>query len=344
MDILQKFQSYIKLYLSSLNSESSKIAVAKNLCAALKRVDFEGTKDKDSALSFHWHELSINQYSEIKDKLVKDGRSSSYTNTILTILRQTLNWAFIDDKISELKFEKIKKVIKSVSSNKKRQVLADTSDDEIDLDWLSGQVDNLNHLSNETDLGSLPEEIINNLIKSIGVNQNIRKRDRAIFMCMSHAGMRREEVSTLRLQDIFFSRTGYKDSFIKIVGKGAKLRDVPMNQELYKSLIDWSKLIMKTDNKRKTSTVFRKINIVDKILNCGLSNTGIYNVIRKRGEDEGILGLHPHKLRHYFATKLLINGRDIFEVARLLGHSNVETTRHYDNRGFSTLQDAVEEL
>lgn len=338
-------QAYINLYLDSLTSDSSKTAVVKNLRAALKRTA-HATKanSKDSVLGFEWHALSIQEYSDLRAALVGEGKSSSYINTVLTIVRKTLNWALISDSITETAYEKIKQVIKSVKSNAKNQAKSSASSDEVDLSWLEGQLDNLSNLTTESDLGALPATTVNRVVNSIGKLRNVNIRNRAIFMCMSHAGLRREEVANLRLQDIRFAKGGYKDSFIHVIGKGAKLRDVPMNAELYQVLLDWARLVLMTGNKKRSSLFFRKINIVDKVLDNGLSNTGVYNVIRKAGENDNVMGLHPHALRHFFATRLLLNGRDIFEVARLLGHANVDTTRRYDDRGFAALQSAVDSI
>ncbi|MCP4528703.1 MAG: site-specific integrase [Aestuariibacter sp.] len=336
-------QAYIDLYLASLTSDASKGAVVKNLRAALKRTPHASKADSnESVLSFEWHALTIQEYSDLRTALVEEGKSTSYINTVLTIVRKTLNWAFISDKLTETAYEKIKHAIKSVKSNAKKHAKSNASNDEVDLTWLEGKLDNLSNLTSESDLGALPAATVNQVIGSIGTLKNISVRNRAIFMCMSHAGLRREEVANLRLQDIRFSKSGHKESFISVLGKGAKLRDVPMNSELHKALMDWARIVLTTNNKKRSAPLFRKVNIVDKVLDNGLSTTGVYNVIRKAGEADNVTGLHPHALRHYFATRLLLNGRDIFEVAKLLGHSNVDTTRRYDDRGFKDLQSAVE--
>jgi site-specific recombinase XerC len=334
-------QPYITLYINSLTSDGSKDAVFKNLRAALKRTDALGPFTKEVVLGFNWHSLPLSNYSNLRKRLIDEGCSASYINTILTICRQVLHWAFVNEQLTELSFGKIRQVIKSIKSNKRREEESKKTDDEVNLDWLVGHVDNRHAFSPSSHSNALPTKTVNKLIKSIGVTTNMNLRNRAMFLCMSHAGMRREEVSSLRLQDLRFASIA-SDSFITVLGKGAKLRNIPMNSELYKSLIVWSKLLIKTNDKRKASRVFRKINNVGTILSAGISNAGVYKVIRLTGERDNFQGLYPHKLRHYFATRLLLNGQDIFEVAKLLGHSNIETTRKYDDRGFSTLQRAVE--
>lgn len=336
-------QPYIKLYLESLNSENSKISVQKNLRALLLRLTPKEPITSELALKYDWHTKNLEDYSALKNTLIEEAKSASYINTLMTVLRQVLTWAMINGQLSEKKLGNIKQVIKSISSNKKRQLANTCDNDEVDMDWLLGQADNLNNLSdssNNLSSGYLDSAAVSKLIRSVGELTPRGCRDRAIFMCMSNAGLRREEVSGLRLQDLYFSKTP-GESFLKIVGKGAKLRNIPMSPPLYKALMKWAKLVMNTTNKKKSSYLFRKINNINKVLDTGISNNGIYRIIRVIGANESVFDLHPHKLRHYFATRLLIDGRDVFEVAKLLGHSSVETTRKYDSRGFNSLQKAV---
>lgn len=336
-------QPYIKLYLESLNSENSKISVLKNLKALLLRLTPKTTITSELALKYDWHTKNLEDYSALKNALIEEAKSANYINTLMTVLRQVLTWAMINGQLSEKKLENIKQVIKSISSNKKRQLVNFDNNDEVDMDWLLGQADNLNNLNdsnNNSNSGYLDSAAVSKLIRSVGELTSRGCRDRAIFMCMSNAGLRREEVSGLKLQDLYFAKTS-GESFLKVVGKGSKLRNVPMSPPLYKALIKWATFVMKTTNKKKSSPLFRKINNINKVLDTGISNNGVYRVIRTIGINECVFDLHPHKLRHYFATRLLLDGRDVFEVAKLLGHSSVETTRRYDTRGFDSLQKAV---
>lgn len=333
-------QPYIQLYLDNLSSENSKHTLEKTLSCVLKRLDTHIKASKVNALNYQWHEITVNQASKLRLKLIQEGKSANYINTCLTFLRQTLKWALITEHLQNTLYEQIKSVISSVSSNSKNTKSASRNDDEIDFEWLQGQIDT-NPLLSEESLNAIPTDTVYNLIKGIGARSNKAIRNRAIFMCMSHAGLRREEVAQLTLSDIVFSRSKPTDSFIKVTGKGAKVRDVPMTAELFKALHSWAVLVIGTTNKRKSSAFFRKTNIVDKILDNGLSNDGIYQIIRSIGNNIDFQGLHPHALRHYFATHLLLSGIDLFRVAKLMGHHKIETTRRYDQRGFSELQNAM---
>ena len=333
-------QPYIELYIDNLTSENSKKTLAKTLSSIYSRLVTPAASNDISALDYQWHTLTVKQASSLRLKLIEEGKSASYINTCLTFLRQTLRWALITEHISTTLYEQIRSVMTSVSNNSKNAKTAASSDDEIDFDWLQGQLDTNAQLSEET-FNAIPSDTVSKLIRSIGSSSNKSVRNRAIFMCMAYAGLRREEVAQLTLGDLVFSRVSATDSFIKVTGKGAKVRDVPMTVELHKALQQWAVLVLSTGNKKKSAPLFRKTNIVDKVLDSGLSNDGVYQIIRSTGEACGYPGLHPHTLRHYFATHLLLSGVDLFQVAKLMGHNKVETTRRYDQRGFGELQAAM---
>ena len=60
-----------------------------------------------------------------------------------------------------------------------------------------------------------------------------------------------------------------------------------------------------------------------------LSRQSVHAIVEKYGRVVGIRGLHPHTLRHSFATHLLEGGADLRVVQELLGHANVATTQLY---------------
>lgn len=78
--------------------------------------------------------------------------------------------------------------------------------------------------------------------------------------------------------------------------------------------------------------------------NCNgrLSNVSIERIIKRGGEQAGIIGkVFPHKLRHTFATELMKNDVDLIKVQRLLGHKNIQTTERYITVYNQDLKDAV---
>ncbi len=144
-------------------------------------------------------------------------------------------------------------------------------------------------------------------------------RDRAMVETLFSTGLRLSELRSLN-RDIDTER-----GEISVRGKGGKIRVV--------FLADGAKAALKTYLKERhgdlEDALFVGISRSGKALGR-ISARGIERIIDLQAKKAGIAKhIHPHQLRHSFATDLLINGADIRSVQEMLGHSNIATTQVY---------------
>lgn len=152
----------------------------------------------------------------------------------------------------------------------------------------------------------------------------LRDRDQALLEIMYATGMRASEVVTLTLQQINFS-----ERTINVIGKGNKERLVAYTRECattLKQYLDKTRpnLLGKRRNPLPTNIVF--LNHQGNPLTIHGLGFILKTIERKTGD---YLDLHPHMLRHSFATYLLEKGADLRVIQELLGHESLNTTQVY---------------
>lgn len=162
--------------------------------------------------------------------------------------------------------------------------------------------------------------ILDDLLNIPDITTPLGQRDAAILEIFYSTGIRVSECCNLKLEDISFDTRS-----IRIVGKGSKERIVlfgdTLEEKLKKYLNDGRFKLLKN----KTSAY-----IFLNHLGNGLTTRGIQTIldsIVKKGALE--IHVHPHMLRHTFATHMLDNGADLKVVQELLGHENLSTTQIY---------------
>lgn len=145
-------------------------------------------------------------------------------------------------------------------------------------------------------------------------------RDRAILETLFSTGLRISELCSLdRYLDLDRGE-------ISIRGKGEKLRVVFLSDRAKKIIKEYLKKRGDTEEALFISlTKSKNPKIIGPI-----TPRAIQRLVNFYAKKAGIMGgLSPHKLRHFFATDLLINGADLRSVQELLGHSNISTTQIY---------------
>ena len=158
-------------------------------------------------------------------------------------------------------------------------------------------------------------------------------RDQAMLELFYSSGMRCSEVANLKTIDIEFPT-----KVIRVFGKGKKERMVPFSDTCKKCMISYAKDLR--EKLLSTLPVDQKTNYF--FLNAKgkkLTNRGIEYILHEIEIKNGMnIGLHPHVLRHSFATHLLENGADLRSIQMLLGHESIITTQIYTNITKETMQ------
>lgn len=150
-------------------------------------------------------------------------------------------------------------------------------------------------------------------------------RDIAIMELMYSSGLRLSELQGLNLEEM-----DLKAREVKVNGKGSKERIVPIGSKALNAMNLW--LNVRSQFKPKDTAVFINQR------GTRLSHRSIQLILKKWGEKQGLEShLHPHKLRHSFATHMLESSGDLRAVQELLGHSSLSTTQVYTHLNFQHL-------
>jgi site-specific recombinase XerD len=189
----------------------------------------------------------------------------------------------------------------------------------------------------EEEFGDLLNIIRKKPVKSRGVNPEEKyRRDRAIIYLLTYAGLRVDELSNLKLTDIDLELKR-----IRIVGKGMKVRTIPISNILLAEILDW--LSYRMEMAKQKQHVADSPYVFYSQRSSKFTVRGIQTMIE--GYSLPKKKLTPHMFRHTFCKWMLkATKNDIEKVRRLAGHSNIATTSKYLKDSYSDLADAVDAL
>jgi integrase/recombinase XerD len=144
-------------------------------------------------------------------------------------------------------------------------------------------------------------------------------RDRAIAGLMLYCGLRSAEVLALEVTDVDIG-----GRWLSVIGKGQRERRVPLDADVA-SVVQVYLLA------ERPETASSRLFVVAKGPNRGqpLTAAGLRTIFRYHRGLTGIVGGHPHALRHTFGTALAEAGVDLAVMQALLGHAHVDTTARY---------------
>ncbi len=155
-------------------------------------------------------------------------------------------------------------------------------------------------------------------------------RDRAIIEMLYSCGLRVSELTTLKINDLFFT-----EGYIRVTGKGSKQRLVPISNVAKERIERYLEVRINPDSIEPTLFLNNR--------GKGLTRVMIFTIVKRTAQLVGIKsGVSPHTLRHSFATHLLEGGASIRQVQEMLGHKNITTTEIYTHLSTKHLRDTLD--
>lgn len=174
---------------------------------------------------------------------------------------------------------------------------------------------------------TLTREQARSAVEAPGQDQGlVATRDRAMLELLYSSGLRRAELLGLTRSD--FSEDW---SEVRVVGKGGKQRQVPVGRPAREALAQWMRVRAHLAGANETALFVghRGARLSASALSQRLHHWALSAGLETR--------LHPHRLRHSFATHLLEESADLRAVQELLGHARLSTTQIYTHVDFQRL-------
>jgi integrase/recombinase XerC len=151
-------------------------------------------------------------------------------------------------------------------------------------------------------------------------------RDRAMFELLYSSGLRLGELIALDVGD---GRLDLRQGEVTVTGKGAKTRTVPIGAKAREALAAWIAARRAAPGEKALFTGARGRRI-----SPGTVGSRLRQWARRRGLRERV---HPHMLRHSFATHVLQSSQDLRAVQEMLGHASISTTQVYTHLDYQAL-------
>ena len=156
----------------------------------------------------------------------------------------------------------------------------------------------------------------------VPVDAPLGLRDRALLELFYSSGLRLSELCALRWRDLDFA-----ESLVTVLGKGRKQRSVPLGSHACNALQEW-----------RASTGAESGAPVFPGRNGPITPRAIQLRVRQLAQQQGLFKrVHPHLLRHSFASHILESSGDLRGVQELLGHADIATTQIYTHLDYQHL-------
>ncbi len=174
---------------------------------------------------------------------------------------------------------------------------------------------------------------VEKLLAAVELQNPLGQRNFCIIEVLYGCGLRVSELIELKLSDINF-----KEGYLKVLGKGSKVRFVPLADYTAKLIKNYIKNIRSTYkiNKKFEDHLFLNSR------GSSMSRVIVFIIIKELAEKAGIhKKISPHTFRHSYATHLLQNGADLRFIQEMLGHSSITTTGIYTHLNTDELREVI---
>jgi len=152
------------------------------------------------------------------------------------------------------------------------------------------------------------------------------KRDLAMFELLYSSGLRLGELVALNVGD---GRLDLRQGEVTVTGKGSKTRSVPIGAKAREAIAAWLDARQAAPGERALFTGARGRRISPRVVEARLRSWAQRRGLRER--------VHPHMLRHSFATHVLQSSQDLRAVQEMLGHASISTTQVYTHLDYQAL-------
>lgn len=163
---------------------------------------------------------------------------------------------------------------------------------------------------------------VERLIAAPDTNHEFFDRDVAIIELLYASGLRASEVCDVKLNDLNLSVGA-----VRVIGKGSKERVVPMGRAAQEAI---ARYLVRTRPKLEAGKGQGKDRLFLSKSGKPLERVALWQIIKRAASRSGVINeVHPHVLRHCFASHLVEGGADLRVVQELLGHADIATTQIY---------------
>lgn len=289
-------------YINNLKRETSKTTARRTLSALAKHLG------QESIYAIRWGNFDRNGINSLLGLLQDKGLTPDTLRLYLSVVKGVLREAYFLDQITTKQYERIRAVSISASPRRKKHQI-------LEKDKVPGLIEN---------------------IESTCRHKTTAIRNKTMLLTLIFSGLRRSELTGLTLEQLDMGARR-----LTVVGKGGKVRIVPIPRLAFDSLVLWLAY-----RGHEPGYLFLPVNKSGKVLSADkqespMDTSTIYQLCKQYGLISQTSKIAPHSLRRSYATWLHRDGVSLKDIKEMLGHSSITTTEIYVQTDYEQAENAV---